>query len=337
MTLGLSVLLFIGIGIIIAVAGYYLVRLADQLADITGIGEAFFGAVLLGAITSLAGIITSVSAAYQGHPELSISNALGGIAAQTLFLALADFFHKKANLEHSSASYENLLVGLLLIIMLCFTLMVVFSPEISVFKVHPASIVLLLIYYAGNSLIQKAKKVPMWYPRSTLETVQDKPDAENLKKTNLYQLWLMFIGLAIVVGLSGYGIAELGISIAGKTGLSEGLVGSLFTAVVTSFPELIVTIAAIRQGALTLAVANIIGGNSFDILFLSFSDIAFREGSIYHAFGQEQIYVLLLTLMLTAILISGLLIRQKEGIIKIGWETALIIITFISGYLTLYA
>ena len=176
----------------------------------------------------------------------------------------------------------------------------------------------------------------MWYPRTTFETVQDQPDKENLKKTNLYQLWLKFIGLAIIVGLSGYGIAELGISIAGDTGLSEGLVGSLLTAVVTSFPELIVTVAAIRQGALTLGVANIIGGNSFDILFLSFSDIAYREGSIYHAFGQEQIYVLLLTLLLTAILISGLLIRQKEGIIKIGWETALIILIFISGYAILY-
>jgi cation:H+ antiporter len=164
--------------------------------------------------------------------------------------------------------------------------MVVFSPEISVFEIHPASIILLLIYYAGNSLIQKAKKAPMWYPRSTIETVQDKPNAENLKKTNLYQLWFKFAGLAIIVGLSGYGIAELGISIAGETGLSEGLVGSLFTAMVTSFPELIVTIAAIRQGALTLAVANIIGGNSFDILFLSFTDIAYRDGSLYHAFGH---------------------------------------------------
>jgi cation:H+ antiporter len=75
-----------------------------------------------------------------------------------------------------------------------------------------------------------------------------------------------------------------------------------------------------------------------NLIFLKFSiiNIAYRDGSIYHAFGQEQIYVLLLTLLLTVILISGLLIRKKEGIIKIGWETALIILTFISGYLILY-
>jgi len=120
-----TVALFIGFACIIAIAGYELVKYADKLADITGIGEALFGAILLGAITSLAGIITSVTAALQSHPHLAISNAMGGIAAQTLFLALVDISYRKANLEHSSASYANLLVGLLLIIMLSFILFVI--------------------------------------------------------------------------------------------------------------------------------------------------------------------------------------------------------------------
>lgn len=328
--------LFAGFAIVIAIAGFRLVRYADKLADITGIGEALFGAILLGAITSLAGITTSVTAAFQSHPHLAISNAMGGIAAQTLFLALADIFYRKANLEHSSASLANLLVGLLLIIMLSFILLVVFTPEISFFNIHPASVILLIIYYAGTRLIQKAKDAPMWYPTTTKETVKDIPEEENISGTNVPVLWLKFGIVAAVVGFSGYMIASTGIRIAGATGLTEGLVGSLFTAVVTSFPELIVTIAATRQNAITLAVANIIGGNSFDVLFVSFSDFAYREGSIFHAIGNEQIFVLVLTQLLTAVLISGLLIRQKKGIVKIGWESALIILLFIGGYLVLY-
>ncbi len=332
----IAFVLFIFFAGIIAVAGYQLVKYADTLADITGIGEAFFGAILLGAITSLSGIVTSVTAAFQSHPHLAVSNAMGGIAAQTLFLALADIFYRKANLEHSAASFANLLLGLLLVIMLSFILLVIFAPEVSFFSIHPASVALIVIYYAGYRLIKKAKAAPMWYPVTTRETVKDAPSSENLKITNIYTLWGKFLFLGVVVGLSGYMIAVTGILIANETGLTEGLVGSLLTAIVTSFPELFVTIAAIRQKALTLAVANIIGGNSFDILFVSFSDVAYREGSIYHVTGHEQIFVLILTLLLTGVLISGLLIRQKEGIVRIGWESALIILLFTGGYTVLF-
>lgn len=40
----------------IGVFGTLLARTADQLADLTGLGEAMFGAIFLGSITSLPGI-----------------------------------------------------------------------------------------------------------------------------------------------------------------------------------------------------------------------------------------------------------------------------------------
>ncbi len=87
----------------------------DQLADRTGLGEATAGAVLLGAATSLSGSVLSVTAAYRGHPELAASNALGGIAVQTFFLAIADMVYRRANLEHAAASAPNMMQNGLLI------------------------------------------------------------------------------------------------------------------------------------------------------------------------------------------------------------------------------
>jgi cation:H+ antiporter len=43
--------------------------------------------------------------------------------------------------------------------------------------------------------------------------------------------------------------------------------------------ELVTTIAAVRRGALQLAVGGIIGGNTFDTLFLTAADVSYREGS----------------------------------------------------------
>lgn len=50
--------------------------------------------------------------------------------------------------------------------------------------------------------------------------------------------------------------SEAGVSISVQTGMSESLVGSLLTALSNSLPELVTTVAPVRQGALTLPVGE---------------------------------------------------------------------------------
>ncbi|MEL6581115.1 MAG: hypothetical protein AAFQ14_15325 [Cyanobacteria bacterium J06621_12] len=126
LTIGIGT--FIVAAFVIAVVGTKMTRIADRLADRTGWGEAVVGAVLLGGSTSLPGIVTSVTSAAGGHAELAISNALGGIAAQTAFLGLADIVYPKANLEHAAASAANLSQGTLLITLLALPLMAIATP-----------------------------------------------------------------------------------------------------------------------------------------------------------------------------------------------------------------
>ena len=78
--MGLTVAVFIASSDVIAVVGTRMARIADSLADLTGLGEAVFGAVLLGASTSISGIIVSVTVASAGKADLAVSNAVGGIA-----------------------------------------------------------------------------------------------------------------------------------------------------------------------------------------------------------------------------------------------------------------
>jgi len=331
-----AIICFIIATIVIGVAGTKLAKEADRLADITGLGEALFGAVFLGGTTSLPGIITSVTAAYNGHPELAVSNAIGGIAAQTLFLSIADISYRKINLEHAAASFTNLMQGVLLLGLLAFILMGISGPETTIFHVHPTSLLLIVFYILGTKLISKAKDYPMWLPRMTRQTVEDVPDKENLQPKYPFLIYLKFIILAASVAVAGYFVARTGIVIANETPLSEGFVGMLFTAIATSLPELVVSIAAVRQKALTLAVGNIIGGNSFDILFVAFADLAFNKGSILHAISQDQVFSIALTMLMTSTLILGLLHREKQGIGKIGWESLLIIVFYLAGNLWVF-
>jgi cation:H+ antiporter len=127
-------------------------------------------------------------------------------------------------------------------------------------------------------------------------------------------------------------VAKTGVVISSRAGISATIVGGIFTAIATSLPELVTSVAAVRQGALTLAVGGVIGGNCFDILFAAFSDFAYREGSIYAALSDQQLLIIALTILLTGILILGLLHREKHGIANIGFESFLIIVFYLMTF-----
>ncbi|MEM7556291.1 MAG: sodium:calcium antiporter [Cyanobacteria bacterium P01_A01_bin.84] len=330
-SLPVGISLFVVAAIVIGLVGTRMCKVADQLADATGWGEAVVGAVFLGGSTSLSGIVTSVTAASGGHAELAVSNAVGGIAAQTAFLAVADMFYSKANLEHAAASIANLIQGTLLMSLLAIPLLASSSPQVSFWGIHPATLFIIAAYLFGLRLVSQAEEKPMWKPRYTEKTELDEPSEMSKVDVSLTRLWFEFLVYALILALAGFLIAQAGVFIAFKTGLSESLVGGLFTAVSTSLPELVVTVAAVRRGALTLAVGGIIGGNCFDLLLLAFSDIAFRSGSIYAVISQRQVFVISLTILMTGVLLLGLLKREKYGFANIGFESVLILGFYLSG------
>jgi cation:H+ antiporter len=282
-SIAITASLFLLAVLVIAFAGTKIAKVAERLADATGLGEAFVGALFLGGSTSLAGIVTSITAAVNDHPELAVSNALGGIAAQTVFLVIADITYRKANLAHAAASVATLMQATLLVTLLAIPLLAMAGPEITILGIHPASLVLPIAYFLGLRLVSEAQTKPMWSPQYTDETRVEEPVTVAQENPKLVRLWLQFFLLAVIVAIAGYGVGKAGVSLSVQTGLSESLIGGLFTAISTSLPELVTTIAAVRQGALTLAVGGAIGGSSFDVLLLAFSDFAYRGGSIYHA------------------------------------------------------
>ena len=317
--------------LVIAAAGTMMAQVADRLADRTGLGEAITGGVLLGASTSLSGFITSVSTAAQGFPDLALSNAVGGIAVQTAFLAVADIYYRRANLEHAAASITNLAQGALLIGLLSLPLLAGQMPDWTILGCHPASFAILIAYVFGMRIASETHREPLWGATQTSETRRDVPDEPQGGGRPLQLLLLRFALLLVVVGFSGYTLGQAGIALAAKTGLTQTIVGALLTAVSTSLPELVTTLAAVRRGALTLAVGGIIGGNTFDVILVAASDIAYRPGSIYHAGSGRPDFVIILTVMMTAVLLLGLLRREKYGFANIGFESLLILLIYAGG------
>lgn len=135
---------------------------------------------------------------------------------------------------------------------------------------------------------------------------------------------MSFFVLFVVLGFAGYMLEPSATVIAAETGLTQTIVGVMLTAISTSIPELVTSVAAVRRGALTLAVGGIIGGNAFDTLFTAASDIAYRDGSIYHTMTDGTLFWVCLTLLMSAILIMGLIRREREGPAILVWKAYLL-------------
>lgn len=319
-------------GFVIAWVGTQLAGIADRFADRTGLGEALAGTVFLGLVTSLPGLATSVTAALDGRAALAISNALGGIAVQTAFLGLADLSYRKANLEHAVASVQNMIQIVLLAALLSLVLLALAGPDITLGPVHPVTYLILLASALGLFVVYRSGELPMWRPRHTRETVPDVAD-ERAKHENLLMLCVKLAAAAVVVLIAGIVVARTTGVIADRTGLSESVAGALLSGVVTSLPELVTTLAAVRQGALTLAVGDIVGGNFFDVLFLVAVDLAFFSGSVYHVggVGGREMFFVGLVILLNMILLLGMFYRQRGGPGNVGWESVLMLLAYLSG------
>lgn len=167
----------------------------------------------------------------------------------------------------------------------------------------------------------------MWRPTVTTETRVDEPEEENQQESLRRQV-LAFVALASSMAAAGYLLERSASVIVAETMLGAALVGTLFTALATSLPELVTTVAAVRNGALTLAVSGIIGGNAFDTLFAAFSDVAYGEGSIYHAVSSTVVFWTALGALMTAVLLTGLIRRQEQGPGRIGYESVAMILLY---------
>jgi cation:H+ antiporter len=317
--------------LLIGVLGVRLTREAERLAEVLGVGQAPVGALVLGGMTSLSGLVTSVAAAAEGNSDLAISNAVGGIAVQTVFLVVADLFYRRANLEHAAASEANLLQGALLICLLALPLFAMLGPEVTVWQVHPVSPLLIAAYIGGLHLTTQAEDQPRWQPVMTGETQREHRAPVKRGPREILPLAARILGCGLAVALAGYVLAQAGGVISARTGIGDTAVGSLLTASTTSLPELVTAVAAVRRGALALAVGDILGGNCFDVLFLSVADAAFREGSLYHAVSGRQGMLLTLTIVLSGILLLGMMRRERHGIANIGFESALVLIVYVAG------
>src|SRR5436190_15870833 len=116
MSLALLVLGFALAAAAVWVAGIFVSNTTDALSKRLGLGEALGGAILLAIVTNLPEIAIVVTAAIEHNLGIATGNILGGVAIQTVVLALLDGFGvPETPLTYRAASLQLVVEGALVI------------------------------------------------------------------------------------------------------------------------------------------------------------------------------------------------------------------------------
>ncbi|HEX5635746.1 MAG TPA: sodium:calcium antiporter, partial [Gammaproteobacteria bacterium] len=145
-------------------------------------------------------------------------------------------------------------------------------------------------------------------------------------------------GLAsVVVVAAGIWLPFIGKSLADIMGWSEGFVGTLFVAAVTSLPEAAVTIAAVRLGALDMALGNLFGSNLFNMVILAIDDVFYLQGPLLSDVSSSHAVSALSAIIMTGIAIAGLFYRPKKRLFKtVGWVSLFLISVYLFNMYAVY-
>ena len=134
---------------------------------------------------------------------------------------------------------------------------------------------------------------------------------------------------AVFLPTVGEGIAE-------STGLGQTFVGSIFIAMVTTLPEVVVSIAAVRIGAIDLAMGNLFGSNIFNIFILAIDDLFFIKGPILSLVSQNHIVSALFAIAMTSTAIIGLTYRAEKRTLFLALDSIVIMLFYIANLMSLY-
>jgi cation:H+ antiporter len=146
--------------------------------------------------------------------------------------------------------------------------------------------------------------------------------AERYPGVTLRSAVARFAVASIFIVAAGIWLPFIGSDLAAVMGWQTTFVGSLFVAGATSLPELVVTLAAVRFGAVNLAIANLLGSNLFDILILAIDDLFYLDGPILSDVSPAHAVSAGSAVVMSGLVIVSLLYRPRRRLFFIvGWTS----------------
>lgn len=333
-----AILQFLAAALAIIVAGSFLTRAADRIADLTGFGRLLIGSVLLAGATSLPELSVDVSAALQGLDNIAVGDLLGSSLFNLLILAIADLSHKKRGWMLSRpAAAHAISAAMSMLLTAIVGIMILSRLGISVsfwgWSIGLGSVIVFLSYALGVRIVFYDQRFAREKAEHEGATKSVPPRAERARA--MRRAILQFIAAAVGIVIAAPFLAGAAGKIAELSGLGASFVGTTLVAFSTSLPELVATIAAVRLGAYDLALGNIFGSNAFNMAMLLPVDIA-SKGPLLSSVSPSHALTAFWVVIITSVAIIGELYHVEKRRRLLEPDAVMIIVLVLVALFTLY-
>ena len=107
-------------------------------------------------------------------------------------------------------------------------------------------------------------------------------------------------------------------------------------ALVTSLPELVTTLAAIKIGADDMAIGNLFGSNMFNMFAIGLTDVFFTQGRFLSVIDPSFLLVGMIGLLMTGMGLIGNLAKLEKRIWFIEIDALALIVFYFSSLWLLF-
>lgn len=308
-------------GLVALVAGAeLLVRGASKLALSFGISPLVVGLTIVAFGTSAPEVAVSLGAVLDGQTDIALGNVVGSNIFNVLFIlgmsALVTPLVVNVQLIRQEVP---IMMGVSLLLLL-----LTLDRSIGIFD----SVMLLglLVTYTVFLVVQSRKQT---------QAAQDEYSAEfkpapsgGWDSTLWAQLLLIAAGLGLLV-LGSDWLVQASVVFAKALGVSDVVIGLTIVAAGTSMPELATSVMAAFKGERDIAVGNVVGSNTFNILgCLGLSGLF--SGSLGLAVPDailnfDMWVMLAVALACIPVFMTGREIARWEGLVFVGYYVAYIV------------
>ena len=307
---------------LILIAGAKLARYGDVIAEKTGLGRIWIGLILIAVITSAPEMITGVSSVVLvGQPDMALGTLLGSCTFNLAIIVVIDIMYRKGPVLNPASRRHLVPAAGGLVLYAVAALGIIFSGSFGAIRVGWVSLPSLMVL-AGYIIVIYL----MFRSGTDQQTITD--EAEELYGHESAKLiGIKFAAAAAVVIVTAIWLSRVGDNIATTYPeiFSASFVGSLFLAICTSLPELVVAIAAVRIGAVDMALADILGANLLDMGHTFTIDLVYTGGSIQSALSSGNLVTLGTAAAMTLGLMLALRFRPKRRVFgDVGWYAPLL-------------
>ncbi|MGA3085797.1 MAG: sodium:calcium antiporter [Thermodesulfobacteriota bacterium] len=331
--------IFSGGAIATWIAGVYLSRTTDVLDFRWKFGEALGGMILLSAAGSLPEVAITISAAAQHNLPLAAGNLIGGIAMQTMVLAICDMFVKgKKPLSYLVGSLMPVLEASLVVAIVAIVFMGAMLPaSVAVFGVSPASILIVMLWALGIAMLNKVRNSPGW--EITMQGSKSGRPHRRIphpKVHHPYEKWsttrifLLFLAGSIVTLAAGVALAQSSAVLADRFHINGIVFGATILAAASALPEISTGIAAVRLGDHQLVMSDVFGGNAFQVCLFVLADIIAGTPALPQS-GVENGWLAAVGILLTTLYASSVVMRPAKRYLRLGLDSVVAILAFVVG------